>query len=142
MEPSRRAAPGTERRHQARALRVLVADDDRDTVDTLAAILEAEGHMVQRAYSGKDVLPTVRFFRPDAVILDISVPGISGYAAAQAIRYSFTDIRRPLLIAMSGVWKEPADRQVAEQVGFDHYLLKPCDPRELLALLATLQKRS
>jgi two-component system CheB/CheR fusion protein len=141
MEPRQRAAPGAERRHDKRALRVLVADDDRDTVDSLATVLETEGHVVQRVYSGTDVLPTVRFFRPDAVILDISVPGISGYAAAQAIRYSFTDIRRPLLIAISGVWKESADQHVAEQVGFDYYLVKPCDPREVLELLAKLQKR-
>jgi DNA-binding response OmpR family regulator len=74
------------------------------------------------------------------VILDISVPGISGYGAAQAIRHSFTDLRRPLLIAISGVWKQPADRQVARQVGFDHYLVKPCDPQEVLELVAALRK--
>jgi len=75
-------------------------------------------------------------FRPDVILLDISVPGISGYAIAQAVRYSFTDIRRPLLIGISGVWKNQADRLVARQVGFDHYLVKPCDPEELLKLLS------
>lgn len=128
-----------ERRLQARQLRVLIADDDRDTVDTLATILESEGHVVRRIYSGADVLPAVRLFRPDAAILDINVPGISGYAAAQAIRYSFTDVRKPLLVAISGKWKEHADRRVAQDVGFDHYLVKPCEPRELIGILETLR---
>jgi DNA-binding response OmpR family regulator len=125
----------TERRRPAQALRVIVADDDRDTADTLAKFLEGEGHVVHRIYSGKEVLPTVRIVRPDAVILDVALPAMSGYALAQAIRESFTDVRRPLLIAISGVWKDFPDRRVAEQVGFDHYLVKPADPAAVLALL-------
>jgi CheY-like chemotaxis protein len=69
------------------------------------------------------------------VILDISIPGMSGYAVAQAIRSSFTDMRRPLLIAMSGKWRETPDRMLAEQVGFDHHFGKPYDPVQLLRLL-------
>ena len=120
-------------------IRVLVADDDRDTVETLGFILRSEGHIVHGVGSGSEVLPAVRIFRPDAVILDIAIPGMSGYAAAQAIRSSFTDVRRPLMIAVSGVWKESADRRLAEQVGFDHHLAKPCEAAELLRLLAALR---
>ena len=127
--------PGVERRDLERPLRVLIADDDYDTVDTLARLLRAEGHIVQTAYTGKDVLPAVRIFRPDAIILDVSIPQMSGFAVAQAIRSSFTDVRRPMLIAISGVWKDFADRRIAQQVGFDHYLDKPADPAGLLALL-------
>ena len=126
---------------QARALRVVVADDDRDTVDMLSVILRDEGHVVHGVYTGKDVLPAVRTLRPDAVILDIAVPGLSGYAVAQEIRYSFTDARRPLLIAISGMWVEHSDKKVAHLVGFDAHLLKPCDPAELLALLEPLSSR-
>ena len=140
MEPGPLADSGKERRRTDRPLRVLVADDDRDTVAMLTEILENAGYVVQGAYNGSEVLPAARFFRPDAMILDISVPGMSGYAVAQAVRFSFTDLRRPLLIAVSGMWQEAADRRVAEQVGFDHYLLKPCDPRELLEVLGTLRK--
>jgi CheY-like chemotaxis protein len=61
---------------------------------------------------------------------------VSGYAIAQAIRNSFTDIRKPLMIAITGLWMEMPDRIVAEQVGFDHFLLKPCKPDELTRLLA------
>ena len=127
-----------ERRQMTRPLRVLIADDDRDIVDTMARLLRAEGHIVQSAYTGKDVLPAVRLFRPDAIILDISIPQMSGYAVAQAIRQLFTDVRRPLLIGISGVWKDFADRRIAEQVGFDHYLEKPAEPAKLLAILETL----
>lgn len=125
----------------ARALRVLIADDDRDTIDTMAKLLRAEGHIVQSACNGKEVLPAVRIFRPDAIILDISIPQMSGYAVAQAIRQLFTDVRRPLLIGISGVWKDFADRRIAEQVGFDHYLEKPADPAKLLALLDALHQK-
>ena len=130
-----RVVNGKERRHGG-ALRVLIADDERDTVDTLAVVLESEGHIVQRAYGGAEVLPAVPVFRPDVIILDISVPVISGFGIAQAIRHSFTDIRRPLLIAISGKWMQGPDRLIARQVGFDHYLVKPCDPGVVLELLA------
>lgn len=122
-------------------LRVIVADDDRDTVDTLAAILRDAGHNVYAVYSGREVLPAVRMLRPDALILDIAVPGMSGYAVAQQVRHSFLDVRRPLMIAISGMWKDASDRQIAQQVGFDHYLEKPCEPARVLALLETLRTR-
>jgi two-component system CheB/CheR fusion protein len=125
-----------ERRRNSGALRVMVADDERDTVDGLALILKNEGHVVHTAYTGKEVLSAISLFRPDAVILDIGLPGVSGYAIAQAIRNSFTDIRKPLMIAITGLWMEMPDRIVAEQVGFDHFLLKPCKPDELTRLLA------
>jgi CheY-like chemotaxis protein len=132
--------PPAERRRGGAPLRVLVADDERDTVDALTLILRNQGHVVHAVYGGKDVLSAVTFFRPDAIIMDIALPGMSGYAVAQAIRSSFTDIRRPLLIAISGLWKEAPDRMVARQVGFDHHLAKPCDPKEVLHLLEGLRR--
>ena len=60
---------------------------------------------------------------------------------AQAISSSFTDIRRPLRIALSGQWKEPADRMLAQQVGFDHHLVKPYNPAHILRLLEPLCQR-
>lgn len=141
MDPRPQPQPREERRNANRALRVVVADDDPDTVQMLTALLEMEGHVVHAVHSGADVLPVVSTFRPDAIILDISIPGLSGYAVAQAVRHSFTDMRRPLMIAISGMWKHAGDRLVAQQVGFDHYLVKPCDPRELVDLLGKLSKR-
>jgi CheY-like chemotaxis protein len=132
--------PPTERRRGGTPLRILVADDERDTVDALSLILKDHGHVVHAVYSGKEVLSAVTFFRPDAMIIDIALPGLSGYAIAQAIRSSFTEIRRPLMIAISGFWKETPDRMVARQVGFDHHVAKPYDPKEVLRLLEPLRR--
>ncbi len=129
------APRAVERRKAVDALRILVADDERDTVEMLKAVLEQEGHTVLGVYGGKEVLSAVRLFRPDVIILDIAMPGFSGYALAQTVRFSFTDLRRPLMIAITGMWKEFPDRRLAEQVGFDHHLVKPCEPSALLALL-------
>lgn len=137
--PERRSSNGGA--SPARSLRIVVADDDRDTVDMLTIVLRDEGHVVHGVYTGKDVLPMVRTLNPDAVILDIAVPGMSGYAVAQEIRYSFTEARRPFLIAISGMWKEHPDKRVAQQMGFDAHLLKPCDTGEILDLLAPLAFR-
>jgi DNA-binding response OmpR family regulator len=133
-------AGATERRRSKQTLRILMVDDDRDTVDMLSIVLRDEGHVVHGVYNGKEVLPAARILRPDAIIVDISVPGMSGYAVAQEIRHTYTEARRPLLIALSGMWKEPSDRMVAQQVGFDHHLVKPCDTADLLALLEPLRR--
>lgn len=130
--------PGKGSKH-GRPLRVVVVDDDRDAVDVLAFILRDEGHVVHCLYTGKEVLPLVSIFRPDVCILDIAIPGMSGYAVAQALRLSFTDAGRPLLIAISGMWKDAPDRRVAQTVGFDAHLTKPYDPAHLLGLLAPLR---
>ena len=139
-DPTPQAGGTGERRRSRSSLRILVVDDDHDTVDALSGVLRAQGHVVHGVYSGKEVLPAARILRPDAIILDISVPGMSGYAVAQEIRSTFLEARRPLLIAVSGLWKEPSDRMLAQQVGFDHHLLKPCDTAELLALLEPLRR--
>jgi len=132
---------GPDRRTTVQPLRVVVADDNRDTVDSLAAILRDAGHTVYCVYTGVQVLPTVRFTRPEAVIVDIAICGMSGYAVAQEIRHSFTDLRRPLMIGISGMWNLSSDKLIARQVGFDHYLDKPCHPDEVLKLLEPLREQ-
>ena len=129
-----------ERRSATHPLRVIVADDERDTVDTLAALLRDAGHTVYSVYTGKQVLPTVRVARPDAIIIDIAICGMSGYAVAQEIRHTFLDLRRPLLIGISGFWRESPDKMMARQAGFDHYLDKPCDPNAVLEILEQSRK--
>jgi len=119
-------------------LRVLVADDDRDTATTLAVILRDEGHQVQTVLRGDEVLDMCRLFRPDVLIADINMPGESGYAIARELRERHGPLA-PLLIAISGQWTKASDRLLGQAVGFDHYLLKPCDPNELLPLLEPLR---
>jgi two-component system, OmpR family, response regulator len=125
FEPESPATPG---------LRVLIADDNADTVLTLSFLLVDEGHEVQALEDGSNVARTVREFRPDVIILDIEMPGQNGYALARELRERRLG-DRPLLIAISGVYVRPADRLLALMVGFDHFFQKPADPKELLALL-------
>lgn len=117
-----------------RALRILIADDNPDTVLTLSALLADEGYEVRALKDGTDVPDLVRSFEPDACILDIEMPGHSGYELARELRDRRTG-DRPLLVAMSGVWVRPADRFLALMVGFDHFFQKPADPNELIDVL-------
>ncbi|HET7672704.1 MAG TPA: response regulator [Burkholderiales bacterium] len=123
-----------EDRPKRHRLRVLVADDDRDTAVMLAAILRDEGDEVHTVLRGDEVLDVVRLFRPDAVILDLNLPGMSGYALAHEIRERHGAVA-PMLIAISGVWKDTGERLAGQAMGFDHYLVKPCDPKQVLAIL-------
>jgi DNA-binding response OmpR family regulator len=120
-----------------RALNVIVADDERDTVLTLTAVLRDEGHNVRGVYRGDDVLRAVEAERPDAVILDIEMPGKSGFAIAQELRHIYGD-DTPVLIAISGKWTGQTDEMLGRMVGFRHYCLKPFDPQKLLELLDPL----
>jgi DNA-binding response OmpR family regulator len=115
-------------------LRILIADDDRDTASMLAAILRDEGHETHTVLRGDEVLEIDRLVRPDVVILDVNMPGMSGFAVAREIRLR-RGIAAPLLIAISGQWTRKEDQQLGEGVGFDHYLLKPCEPAGIIRIL-------
>jgi two-component system CheB/CheR fusion protein len=122
-----------------RPLRIIVADDDRDAALTLMTILQDEGHDVRAVFSGSWVIAVMREFDPDVVILDIVMPQMSGYEIAKAVVASRARRRRPLLIGISGQYRKQADKLLADAVGFDHYLLKPCNPAALIELLAPLR---
>jgi DNA-binding response OmpR family regulator len=126
---------GSSRRATKRKLRVLIADDDRDMVATLAAILNDEGHTVREVYRGTEVLRLIEEFDPDVALIDIGMPGMSGYDVAREVRQ--THDKRPMLVAITG-WKKPSDRILARLVGFDHHLPKPFDAKDLLSLLDPL----
>ena len=124
-------------RDAQRALRLVVADDDLDTVLTLMMVLRDEGYEVRGVSSPADVLSAINEFNPDAVLLDIGMPQLSGWELARRIRERLA--RRPMLIAISGQYKDGADKILAQIVGFDHYLVKPYDTAALLRLLAPLK---
>lgn len=134
-----RVVNSSEDRPKRHKLRVLVADDDRDTAVMLAAILRDEGDEVHTVLRGDEVLDVVRLFRPDAVILDLNLPGLSGYAIAHEIRERHGAVA-PLLIGISGVWKDTSERLAGKAMGFDYYLVKPCDPKQVLVLLEGLRR--
>lgn len=128
------AASVTARRKR---LNVLIADDERDTIETLEFVLADEGHTVQKVYRGDVVLEAVRRYKPDVCIIDIEMPGKSGYAVAQELSIRLGE-RCPMLIAISGVWTRKSEQLLAESVGFLRFFTKPADPQELVAYLDEL----
>lgn len=130
----------TEPVHQRarRALRVLVADDEHDTVLTLTELLREEGHEAHGVHDGTEVIPALREFDPDVVLLDIAMPGMNGWDVARKVR-EVCGQERPLLIAISGVYKESADQILGKLAGFNYYLAKPYDPSVLIMLLRDAQ---
>ncbi|MBV9359957.1 MAG: response regulator [Betaproteobacteria bacterium] len=124
------------RAQPAPALSILVADDEIDTVQTLAAILSDEGHTVHNVTHGSLVMDAVRRYKPHVCILDIEMPGKDGYVIAREIVTEFAGKGpRPLLIAISGRWKSQTDKMLAKMVGFDHFLVKPAEPQAIIDLL-------
>jgi DNA-binding response OmpR family regulator len=117
-------------------LRILVADDDRDTAVMLATILRHEGHEVHVVLRGDEVLELERLAKPDVLVIDIHMPGMSGYAVAREIRER-RPVHPPLLVAVSGVWTKKSEQLLGQAIGFDHYLLKPCAPQEVVTLIDT-----
>src|SRR5690348_3908237 len=115
-EPSKHSAP-------TRKLRILVADDDRDTVVTLSALLQAEGYDVLEVYRGDAVLELVRRYPPHAVLLDIGMPGVTGFQIARRLRDELGHAC-PLLVAITA-WGQAAAREMGKLSGFHHYLVKP-----------------
>ena len=121
-----------------RALRILVVDDNVDSAESLAMLLQTVGHEVQTAHDGPTGLTAALGFRPDAVLLDIGLPKMDGYEVARRIRLAPQLATTPL-IALTGYGQE-SDRQRSREAGFDHHLVKPVDFENLLRILATVAK--
>jgi PAS domain S-box-containing protein len=121
----------------AAARKVLIADDNRDAADTLAALVELEGHQVQVTYDGAEALSAFADFEPDIVLLDIGMPCLSGIEVACRIR-AIASGRNVTLVAITG-WGQSADRASTMAAGFNHHLTKPVDAAVLRTLLAGSQ---
>ena len=117
-------------------LRVLIADDERDEVATLAALMMDEGHQVREVYRGDSVIDQVRDFSPHIVLLDIGMPGMNGYVIAKRLHEEYGE-RCPVLIAVTA-WNKGTHRMYGKIAGFKKYITKPYDPAALLALLPML----
>ena len=116
--------------------RVLVVDDDKDTVDSLVALLETEGYNAKGIFSAQTIVSDVRDFDPDLIIMDIAMPGRSGWDAAQDVRQHRSG-ERPTLIAITGQHPKDGDRILGELSGYDYYLIKPFDTKVLLQLVGS-----
>jgi CheY-like chemotaxis protein len=116
--------------------RILVVDDNRDSAESLAMVLRLSGYDVRTAHDGQQALVDAQVYRPDLVLLDIGLPGVSGYEVARRLRLE-PGVVPTKLVALSGYSREE-DRRQAYAVGFDHYLVKPVDFDALHKLLAAL----
>jgi DNA-binding response OmpR family regulator len=108
-----------------------VVDDNVDTAESLALLLRLRGHDVDTAHDGPAALEKAGIFLPEAVLLDIGLPGLDGYQVASQLRQTST----MLLVALTGYGQEE-DQSRAWQAGFDHFLTKPVDPLIIYELLA------
>jgi CheY-like chemotaxis protein/anti-sigma regulatory factor (Ser/Thr protein kinase) len=132
--PVRADAEGPEEAPIPGACRILVADDNADAAETLAMLLEAQGHEVAIACDGLEALARVQEFAPHVAFLDIGMPVMNGLEAARQIR------RLPVaahlrLVALTG-WCQPSDRERTREAGFDLHLVKPLSARALEEALA------
>ena len=123
----------------SRPLRVLIADDNRDTVVTLGILLRSEGIDVRLATGGAEAQAAVAEFRPDAVLLDIAMPDRSGLQVALDLARDYGS-KCPVLIAVTAHSSEAAKRLTAKS-GFQHHVSKPYDPDALLQLIAAVEMK-
>jgi PAS domain S-box-containing protein len=121
-------------------LKILVVDDNRDAADTCAMLLEASGHHVQTAYTGREALELGRAFHPHALLLDIGLPDLDGYRLAEQVRAAPWG-RGAVLVAVTG-WGQEQDRQRAVAAGFDRHLVKPISAETVELLLQSLARGS
>jgi len=116
-----------------RKRRVLIADDNRDAAESLAMLLQMDGHTVTVVHDGRQALSTLETLRPEVALLDIGMPEIDGYEVARRVRLD-TRIRNMFLIAVTG-WGQESDKNRAAAAGFNLHFTKPVDPQMLIDLL-------
>ena len=132
-EPAFRAASADAQPARPGPLRILVADDLADSADSLAMLLQLDGHDVRVAYDGEQAVALAESFHPDVALLDLGMPRLNGLEASRRIRQQPWG-RRMTLVAQTG-WGQSADRQRSRDAGFDHHIVKPIDPDMLMKLL-------
>ncbi|MGH8149405.1 MAG: response regulator [Steroidobacteraceae bacterium] len=116
--------------------RILVVDDNRDALESLAALMELAGHVVCAAPDGEVALALSASFRPDVVLLDLGLPKLDGYEVARRIRAEPWG-KAMVLIALTG-WGQDEDRRRTRESGFDSHMVKPLELEVLTNYLERL----
>jgi two-component system CheB/CheR fusion protein len=125
----------TSARGSAPARRVLVIEDNIDVAESLRSLLELRGHRVRTSYDGTSGIAAAREFKPEVILCDLGLPGVSGYDVARSLRVDEASAPRPVLVALSG-YTQPEDRARSAEAGFQHHLAKPLDLGDLESVLA------
>ncbi len=121
---------------QQRRRRLMVIDDNKDAAESMSMLFELWGHEVICVYDGRAALEAAAKYRPDAVFLDIGLPGMDGYEIAERLR-ELPESQRTVLVAITGYGQEE-DRRRSREAGIDHHLVKPVSPETLHKLLDSL----
>lgn len=133
-QPESGAPSATAREHAARPLHILIADDNVDLTESFAEILKANGHTVDVVHDGIAAVDRALQRVPDIALLDIGMPRLDGYEVARQLRAG-SSTQGIHLVAITG-WGQAADIEAAQRAGFDHHLLKPVDPQDLVRLIS------
>lgn len=118
-------------------MRVLLVEDNMDTLATMAALLRFEKYEVMTAHDGQMALEMAKLLPPDVVLLDIGLPGMDGYKVAEALRNQ--DPGRTLYIAAVTGYGKAEDKKRAAEAGIDAHLTKPAAPAAIVQLLEKVQ---
>jgi PAS domain S-box-containing protein len=124
---------------QQKRRRLMVIDDNRDAAESMSMLFELWGHEVICAYDGRAALETATKYRPDAVFLDIGLPGMDGYEIAERLR-ELPESAHTVLVAITG-YGQDEDRRRSREAGIDHHLVKPVSPETLHELLDSLARK-
>ena len=120
--------------------RILIVEDDRDIAQLVRLYLEKAGHATEVVTSGDEALERLRTQPPDLVVLDIMLPGLDGLTICRAIRAAETTARTPIIVVSARAAE--SDRINGLELGADDYITKPFSPKELVARVAAVQRRS
>jgi two-component system CheB/CheR fusion protein len=115
--------------------KILIVEDDHDSGDAMAALLETLGHQPRVATNGASAVALAEQFKPDAAIVDIGLPDLDGYEVGARIRDLYPEI---VLVAVSGWPANPRDHRY-EKAGFNHYFVKPLEYEQLQQIVAEIQ---
>ncbi|HVJ85144.1 MAG TPA: ATP-binding protein [Caulifigura sp.] len=122
-------------------LQVLIADDNQDAAKMLSLMFRRLGHQVHAVHDGHRAVQAMMENPPDLAILDIGMPVMNGYEAAQAVRKNLNRDRSVYLVALTG-WGQDDDRRRALEAGFDTHLVKPVETETLVSLLEMASRRA
>lgn len=120
--------------------RILVVDDDKQIVRLVKTYLEEANYSVLAAYDGEDALRVIRHERPDLIVLDIQLPGKDGWEITQTLRAQENLKTIPILMLTARI--EDTDKILGLELGADDYLTKPFNPREVVARVRAILRRS
>lgn len=121
------------------SLRILIVDDNVDTVLSFSMLLKESGNEIRTAHDGPSAVKIAMEYIPDVVLLDIGLPGLNGYEVAKQIRNQ-PSLKNIVLVALTGYGQEP-DRQASMEAGFNHHLIKPARLEQVQKILANVAEQ-